>query len=183
MDIKLEEALARVETAYSELVEIANNIVTPITAGMQEIIDKISNSINNLAIDQLRDYILMLQLKAFDISEIKEKAAMKAELAVALQKEQFAINFNGVDGSAAVKDKQALVNTSAEVASSALYNLVANMLKTKLDQAHRLVDALKSVLMSRMQETKFMNIGATNDIPSTAGSDYNSKKTILNEQF
>jgi hypothetical protein len=57
-----------------------------------------------------------------------------------------------------------------------LYNLVANLLKTKLDQLHRLVDALKSILMSRMQETKFMNIGSTNEVPSTTGT-----RVTLNE--
>jgi hypothetical protein len=44
------------------------------------------------------------------------------------------------------------------------------MTKTKLDSLHRLVDTLKSVLMSRMQEAKFMNIGANNEIsPTTNG--------------
>ena len=119
---------------------------------------------------------MTLQLKAFEISEIKEKAALKAELAETLQKEKFAISFNGLEGSAAVKDKLALVETSAEIVTEALYNLVANLLKTKLDQLHRLVDALKSILMSRMQETKFMNIGSTNEVPATVGT-----RVTLNE--
>ena len=126
--------------------------------------------------DQIRDYILTIQLKAFEISEIKEKAALKAELAETLQKEKFAVSFNGLEGSAAVKDKLALVETSAEIVTEALYNLIANLLKTKLDQLHRLVDALKSILMSRMQETKFMNIGSTNDVPATTGT-----RVTLNE--
>ena len=57
---------------------------------------------------------------------------------------------------AAVKDKLALIATSGEVVSEALYNLVASLFKTKLDQVHRLVDALKSILVSRMQENKFI---------------------------
>jgi hypothetical protein len=122
-----------------------------------------------MSIDQIRDYILRIQLKAFEISEIKEKAALKAELAETLQKEKFAVSFNGLEGSAAVKDKLALVETSAEIVTEALYNLIANLLKTKLDQLHRLVDALKSILMSRMQETKFMNMGSTNEVPATTG--------------
>ena len=167
MDKKLETALNNVETTYGELVEIANGMLNPMFEPINAIISRVSASVNAMSIDQIRDYILTIQLKAFEISEIKEKAALKAELAETLQREKFAVSFNGLEGSAAAKDKLALVETSAEIVTEALYNLVANLLKTKLDQLHRLVDALKSILMSRMQETKFMNIGSTNEVPST----------------
>lgn len=176
MDKKLETALNNVETTYGELVDIANGMLNHMLEPINMIISRVSASVNAISIDQIRDYILTLQLKAFEISEIKEKAALKAELAEALQKEKFAISFNGLEGSAAVKDKLALVETSAEIVTEALYNLVANLLKTKLDQLHRLVDALKSILMSRMQETKFMNMGATNEVPATVGT-----RVTLNE--
>jgi len=166
MDKKLEDALGRVELTYKDLVEISNEMLKPLFDPINELVAAINSRVNALSIDQIRDYILQLQLKAFEIAETKEKAALKAELAEAIQKEQFAISFNGMDGSAAVKDKLALVATSAETVSETLYNLVANLLKTKLDQLHRLVDALKSILMSRMQETKFMNVGVSADVSS-----------------
>lgn len=176
MDKKLDDALNKVEVTYTELVQIANEMLASIIDPINNMINDLNSKINNLSIDQLRDYILRIQLKAFEISEIKEKSAMKAELAEAIQKEQFAISFNGSEGSAAAKDKLALVATSSETVVETLYNLIANLLKTKLDQLHRLVDALKSILMSRMQETKFMNIGADNTIPNTTNG-----RTILNE--
>ena len=176
MDKKLELALEAVETTYGDLISISNDMLNPIFTPINEVVSSVNTSINAMSIEQIRDYILTLQLKAFEISEIKEKAALKAELAETLQKEKFAVSFNGLDGSAAVKEKLALVETSAEIVSEALYNLVANLLKTKLDQLHRLVDALKSILMSRMQETKFMNIGSTAEIPATQGT-----RVILNE--
>jgi hypothetical protein len=169
MDKKLETALNNVETTYGELVNIANDMLNPMFEPINKVISNVNASVNAMSIDQIRDYILTLQLKAFEISEIKEKAALKAELAETLQKEKFAVSFNGLEGSAAVKDKLALVETSAEIVTEALYNLIANLLKTKLDQLHRLVDALKSILMSRMQETKFMNMGSTNEVPATTG--------------
>jgi hypothetical protein len=169
MDKKLETALNNVETTYGELVNIANDMLNPMFDPINTIISRVNASVNAMSIDQIRDYILTIQLKAFEISEIKEKAALKAELAETLQKEKFAVSFNGLEGSAAVKDKLALVETSAEIVTEALYNLIANLLKTKLDQLHRLVDALKSILMSRMQETKFMNMGSTNEVPATTG--------------
>ena len=169
MDKKLETALNNVETTYGELVNIANDMLNPMFEPINLIITQVNATVNAMSIDQIRDYILRIQLKAFEISEIKEKAALKAELAETLQKEKFAVSFNGLEGSAAVKDKLALVKTSAEIVTEALYNLIANLLKTKLDQLHRLVDALKSILMSRMQETKFMNMGSTNEVPATSG--------------
>ena len=176
MDLKLEQALANVESSYGELVGIANDFLRPTFTPIDELVSQINCQINALSIDQIRDYLLMLQLKAYGISEIKEKAALKAELAEILQKEHFAISFNGADGSAAVKDKLATVATSAETVTEALYTLIASLLKTKLDAVHRLVDVLKSILMSRMQEAKFMNVGASNEItPTTNG------RTTLNE--
>ena len=166
MNKKLEDALNKVDETYFDIVDIANNAVKPITADADNLVSTINLTINSLSIDQIRDYILRLQLKAFELSEIKEKAALKAELAEALQKEKYATSFNALEGSAAVKDKLAIVETAPEVVSEALYNLIANLFKTKLDQLHRLVDALKSILMSRMQETKFMNIGVDNNIPA-----------------
>lgn len=170
MNAKLETALTNVETTYGELVEIANSMLKPMFDPINQLVSQINATVNALTIEQIRDYILQLQLKAFEISETKEKAALKAELAETLQKEKYAVSFNSLEGSAAVKDKLALVETSSEFVSETLYNLVANLLKTKVDQLHRLVDALKSILMSRMQETKFMNIGSNAEIPPTQGT-------------
>lgn len=170
MDIKLEQSLANVETSYGELVAIATNFLQPTFTPIDELVNQINYKINALSVEQLREYLLMLQLKAYGIAELKEKAALKAELAEILQKEQFAISFNGADGSAAVKDKLATIATSSEIVADALYTLIASLLKTKLDAIHRLVDVLKSILMSRMQEQKFMNLGASNEItPTTNG--------------
>lgn len=176
MTEKLNQALTNVEVTYQELVEIANDMVRPMFEPINDIISNISEHANAMSIDQIRDSMLMLQLKAFEISDIKEKSALKAELAEALQKEKFAINFNSFEGSAAAKDKLALVATSEETTTEILYNLIAGLFKNKVDQLHRLVDCLKSILMSRMQETKFMNIGSSSDVaPTTNG------RVILNE--
>ena len=176
MTNKLNDALANVECTYSNLIEIANTMLNPIIGPANEIINSLSKSIHNISIEQLRDYILQIQLKSFELSEIKEKSTLKADIAAALQKEQFAIQFNSVEGAAAVKDKIATVNTYDETVVTAVYNLAANLLKTKLDELHRMVDSLKSILMSRMQEAKFMQIGSTNEIALTTNG-----KITLNE--
>lgn len=175
MTDKLNTALQNVEMTYSELVEIANGITKPMFDPINAIVSVISSNVNAMPIDAIRDYMLQLQLKAFEISEIKEKAALKAELADALQKEKFAISFNGADGSATVREKLAQLATSEEILTETLYNLVANLFKTKLDQLHRLTAVLTSVLMSRMSEAKFMNSGSPAEIGPTVGNRYSAE--------
>lgn len=167
MTEKLSQALQNVEMTYADLIEIANEMTRPLFEPIDQIVNRISDQTNSLPVDYIRDSILELQLKAYSISDIKEKSALKAELAEALQKEKYAISFNGMDGSAAAKDKLALVAVSEEILTETLYNLVANLFKTKVDQIHRLVSALSTILMSRGQEMKFMNIGSTNEIEPT----------------
>ena len=88
MNAKLENALTNVETTYGELIEIANGMLKPLFDPINQLVNTINLTINALSIEQIRDYILQLQLKAFEISETKEKAALKAELAETLQKEK-----------------------------------------------------------------------------------------------
>ena len=71
------------------------------------------------------------------------------------------------EGTAGVKDNKAVLASSEEIVVELLYELISNLLKTKLDELHRLTDTLKSILMSRMQEAKFLNIGAADYIPPT----------------
>ena len=90
----------------------------------------------------------------FKIKEIKEKAQFKSVLGEALRKEAYAKNFNTAEGTVAVRENLSIINTSSEILAEELYTLVANMFKVKCDEVHRVVDTLKSVLMSRMQEAK-----------------------------
>lgn len=178
----LNEALDNVEITYRDIAEIANDMLSESFIPINRLISEINDNINSLSIESVRDYMLRCQLRAYEISEMKDKSAVKALLAEALQKEKLAKSFNAADGSAAVKDKIALLEASEETVVEALYNLTASLLKTKLDSLYRMVDTLKSILMSRMQETKFMNIGTTNDIPRTTGQIYNDQfKENINE--
>ena len=43
------------------------------------------------------------------------------------------------------------------IVAQCLYDLIAALVKTKLDSTHRLIDTMKSILMSRMQEAKMSN--------------------------
>ena len=154
MKPSLNEALENVEMVYRDIADMSNDVLSEMFEPINSLMDEIKNDINNLGVDQIRDYMIRLQLKAYEISETKDKSAVKAEIAEILQKEKLARSFNEAEGSAAVKEKQAILEASAETVSESLYNLVASLLKTKLDSLYRMVDTLKSILMSKMQEAK-----------------------------
>ena len=133
MNEKLNKALCDLQTNYVELVEVANDMIKDVVAPANELVDRLSSNVNNLSIDQLRDYILQLQLTAYGLSEIKEKSAMKAQLADAIYKERYAIEFNKAEGSATAKGNIALTEVTAETDYEVMFNLIASMLKKKLE--------------------------------------------------
>ena len=150
----LELALENTEKTYGQLVEIANDIIDEYTKEINSLIKAAIAKAESLSNDDIRQLILQLALKSYTFSEVKEKSILKAECAEAIRKEAYASTFNSLDGSNAVRENNALVEVSDEVLTEAIYNLVASLLRTKLDEVHRVVDALKTILMSRMQEAK-----------------------------
>jgi hypothetical protein len=154
MNASVAKALEDVDMVYYDLIEVANDIFESTTKEINEIMIDAYNDIERLSNDAIRDLMLRLSLKSYTFSEIKEKSAFKASIAESIRKEHYANNFNQSEGTVATRENTAIINTSAEIITEEIYALVANMLKTKLDEIHRVVDTLKSVLMSRMQEAK-----------------------------
>lgn len=155
---KLKNAMEACDTTYSELVEVANDIIDKCTAKLDASISKIQNNFGNSTTDSIRASMVELSLMAYSFSEIKEKSAMKAECAEVLRKEKYAKQFNASDGSVAARENQATIDISEEVLVETIYNLVASVLKVKLDEVHRVVDTLKSALVCRMAEAKLASV-------------------------
>ena len=154
MNVAVSKALENISVVYDDLIEVANDIFRKTTKELDQITASAYNDIENLSNDAIRDLMLRLSLRSYTFSEIKEKSAFKATLGEVMRKEIYAKNFNQSEGTVAVRENTAIIETSAEIIAEEIYSLVANMLKTKLDETHRIVDTLKSVLMSRMQEAK-----------------------------
>lgn len=150
----LQAALDAVCMTYDNIVQIAEDIVTSSTKNVDELITEIQRNVENISNDCIRDYMLKLCLNSYIFSETKEKAAFKAQCAEAIRKERYAVEFAEANGTVAQKDGTATTNISEEVIVEAMYELVANLLKTKNDETHRVVDVLKTILMSRMSEAK-----------------------------
>ena len=150
----LNKSLDNVEMTYSQVAEIAGSILEDILKPVDNIINVMGDDINSLSLDQLKDYMWKLQHKAYTLSEVKEKSLLKAELAEMIQKEKSANSYMQAEGTNEAKKSVALLESSEETVVQALYENISNQLKTKVDQIHRLVDCLKSIIMTRMQELK-----------------------------
>lgn len=150
----LTEALNDIQLTYEQVIEIANDIVKPYVVEVDKLIKDAVEGVNNLSNDDIRLLIINLSLKSYSFSEVKEKAGLKAECAETLRKEAYAIAYNGAEGAVAARDNAAIIGTSDRVVAESVYNLVSSLFKTKLDEIHRVIDSLKTVLMSRMAEAK-----------------------------
>ena len=148
------KALDNIDAVYDELIVIANDIVEHAIGDMNQMLQSAYNNIENLSNEDIRGLILKVSLRAYNFSEIKEKSIFKSELAETLRKEAHAIAFGGAEGTATAKENQAILNTSEEILAEEIYDLVASMFKSKIEELHRVTDALKTVLMSRMAEAK-----------------------------
>lgn len=149
----VQDALDAVEMTYADLNEVANEMTANFFEPINKIIEELRD-VNELSNDMVRDYMIRLALNSYSLGEIKEKSALKAECAEALRKEQYAKSFREASGSAAIKENEALLGSNEQVIVEALYNLISSLFKTKLDEAHRVVAVLQSVLMSRNMEAK-----------------------------
>ena len=154
----LAEALENTNTTYQSLVDIANGIVDKCIKDITPIVSNISKNIHNISNDQIREYMLALSLKAYTLAEIKEKASMKADVSEIIRKEAYATEFNGNDGTVAMRENLAQINTADEILSQTVNEVVADILKVKLDEIHRMIDTLKTVLMSRLSEAKLVSV-------------------------
>ena len=163
MNEKLNEALNNLETTYQELVEMANQMVKPITENADKLIKFLEDHVENITTNQLRNKMLEVQLAAAAIAGVREKSARKAQLAEALQKEKYATSFGKAEGTAAAKSSFATLESQPEEIMEILYNLITNLIKAKVDQLHRLVNIMQSVLMSRRQESKYLNMSVTGE--------------------
>lgn len=154
----LTNAMAVCDVTYNELVAVANGIIERCTSKLDEVVGTIYGGTEGISNEAVRQAMLNLSLLSYSFSEIKEKAAMKAECAEVLRKEKYAKQFNNADGSVASRENTATLNVSEEILVETIYNMVASVLKVKLDEAHRVVDTLKSVLTSRLAEAKLASV-------------------------
>ena len=153
----LNKALEAVEMTYGQIKQIADDMLAEPFEEVNRLYGDVSTYVDSLSVEALRDYLLRLQLAAFGLSELRDRSGAKATCAEAVRKEAYAVSYASQEGTAAAKDSAATLAVAENIVAQCLYDLVAALVKTKLDATHRLIDTMKSILMSRMQEAKLSN--------------------------
>ena len=157
----LNMALNAVELTYSQIESIADNMLVASFEEPNSIMASIQVGVESMSIDAIRDSIIKLQLAAYALSELRDKTGVKAACAEAVRKEAYATSYVSQEGTAGVKESNTTLAIAENIVVQCLYELVASLVKTKVDMILRMVDSLKSVLMSRMQEVK---LSAANNV-------------------
>lgn len=150
----LNEGMDNIQAIYTSLNSQAKEIVKEYTQELDRIVNNVSKNINNLSNEDIRRYQLQLSLAAYDLGELKDKTNMASEIADVLQEETQATAWNASDGNNEQRKNNAILASSKEKAVAKLYKLVSSQIKTKLDEVHRIVATLQSILISRASDRK-----------------------------
>lgn len=159
--IDIKEANQVLNETYKQLQPIVDSVVNKQAKDIDNIVCKIKKNLSTMSNKELQDIILQLSVETYYFSHIKDMSILKQECALALMKESQACVFNGKAGTQAVKSNQATIETLDKQTVNILYNAVANNMKSKLDEAHRMVNVLSNVLISKNAEAKLK--GAVRD--------------------
>ena len=143
-----------VEEVYRDLVVIGNELVSKNTADIDTLIDKFKANYEFMTNEELRTVAIQLQIEAYYFGQKKDRAILKQACADALYKEKIAKEYTAATGTAANKQNIATIAASDSIAVKMLYEMVANMMKTKLDEIHRLGGVINNVIISRNAEAK-----------------------------
>ena len=153
-NLNLTEALDYVQMTYDQFIDISNDMMKEFCGKVDNLAEKLNNSIDNLSEKEIEDYILKFSLESYKIAGIKDKSLTKYDCAEMIKKYEYNKSLLTQEGTAAVKDANASIAVAHNQLAEIMYCYISATLKTKVDEIHRVVDSLKSVLISRMQEKK-----------------------------
>lgn len=171
-DEELDSTMQEVKDTYKSLWKLAESLLKNYTLKIDNLIKPLKSAdVEQMTTGQIRQILFNLSITAFDLGELKDKSSWTYELAEIIKDEAFAISYNVSEGSVAQRNNNATITISKENAVSSLYKMISAILKTKLDECHRIVDALKSILISRASDQKLMN--------NSSGDFYSQGENIL----
>jgi len=153
-NLNLNEALNYIQMTYEEFIDVADEMIKEFCGKSDNLAQRLNNSIDNLSEAEINNYILKFSLESYNLAGIKDKSLTKYDCAEMIKKYEYNKSLLSQEGTAAVKDANASISVASNQLAEIMYSYISTTLKTKVDEIHRVVDALKSVLISRMQEKK-----------------------------
>ena len=153
-----QKALDMVDMTYDQLHKIADDMVKSFSEESDTIISNMSKEIENTSNDELREVLFQLSLRAYRLGDIKDKTSFKADIAKTLRQHKYASSFNESEGTVAVRENKAFIESAEQLLVEGLHDLMSSMLRTKLDEIHRVVDTIKMILTTRLSEAKLSQV-------------------------
>ena len=156
--VKIDNAKAEVNETYNMLKPIVKETVAKNCKEIDIIINNIKKNLTNLSNKELQDYMLQLSIETYMFAERKDMSLLMQECAISISKSSQASVFNSTVGTQSVRNNQAIVDTLDKQTVAMIQNAIANCMKSKLDEAHRIVNVLSSILISKNAENKLKGV-------------------------
>lgn len=156
--IDINSARKEVQDTYKYLKPIVKEVVDKHSKDIDAIVTKIKKNLTVLTNKELQDYMLQLSIEAYYFSERKDMSILMQECAIAVSKGAQADIFNSTAGTQAVRGNQAIINSMDKQVVAVLQGAVANCMKSKLDETHRMINVLSGVLISKNAENKLKGV-------------------------
>ena len=153
-EVKKVAAKKEVSEVYKSLSPIVKDIVGKHSKELDNIINKIKKNMTTLTNKELQDYMMQLSIETYEFAQSKDMSILMQECAIAVSKDRQANIFNSAEGTQAVRLNTAQIESVDSQVVVALQNAVANCMKSKLDEAHRVINILSNVLISKNAENK-----------------------------
>ena len=154
MSIKIDQANNDVNEIYFQLSDAAKETIGEIVKPIDDIVKELSKGINLFSNTELWDFQLRLGIESYKLANIKEQSSLKEACAEALYKEGLAKSYAEATGAAETKKQASILASIEKQAVSILYSSISGILKAKLDEAHRLVNIIQNIQISRAAEAK-----------------------------
>ena len=154
MSIKIDQANNDVNEIYFQLSDAAKETIGEIVKPIDDIVKELSKGINLFSNTELWDFQLRLGIESYKLANIKEQSSLKEACAEALYKEGLAKAYAEATGAAETKKQASILASIEKQAVFMLYTSISGILKAKLDEAHRLVNIIQNIQISRAAEAK-----------------------------
>lgn len=154
MSVKIDQANNDVNEIYFQLSDAAKETISEIIKPIDDIVKELSKGINLFSNTELWDFQLRLGIESYKLANIKEQSSLKEACAEALYKESLAKSYAEATGAAETKKQASILASIEKQAVSMLYTSISGILKAKLDEAHRLVNIIQNIQISRAAEAK-----------------------------
>lgn len=151
--MEIEQARKECQHVFLQLKPLAKEAVLKYSGPIDDIVKKMSK-LDSMSDEEIRQTMMKLSIECYFFGNYTAESALMSDCASVLYKEKNAREYSTATGTQVEKNSVATINSMDKQAVSSLYKMVKDLMGIKLDEAHRLINTLNSVLISRSAEKK-----------------------------